>query len=890
MPIKKYFSKLAERFRALRNPEILHHELTAEFQFHIDARAEQLQAQGMPAEEARRTAARQFGPALRVHEQSFDARGGGSMEEIWNDVRFAFRMLRKSPARTALLILTLALGIGANTGVFSVINSVLLRELPFAEPSRLVLLHQADHGQVGGVSYPHYLDWRARSQSFSDMAVYNATSLIFVREGETARLYGATVSSSLFSVLGIAPLRGRLFRSEEDRWGGVGDGQPVLISDRLWRSRFQGKEDVIGQPLVLDGKPHRVIGVLPARLAFPVQNDPLDYWLPVGTDADPAYYGGTVPTSRGYPRYDAVVARLKPGVTPEQARAEMNLLATNMAREHPMATSMNQVAVVPALEDVVGGSRPMLMLVYGGVFCTLLVACANAATLLLAGAGARQKEFAVRAALGAKGARIIRQLVIESLIVSFASGVAGALVAWFMVILFGQLAPANTPRLSDVHLDARVLLYALGISALTGIGFGIFPAIAATRINIVACLKDTARSIGGRSGALYRSTLLISGQIAISMALTCCAALLATSFVRILQSPKGFDPQNILAAAVSLPPANYPRQSPRTAQFFERLLAELRTLPGVESASAAQTLPLSGQNNSTSIEIVGAPLAGKPGADLRFVDVSYFQTLRITLTAGRQFNAQDTAGSAPALIVNQAFVRRYLKTSNPLGTRVHLGWGGNVPKQIVGVIADIRHNSLAIQSEPEVYVPQAQFPSNDMSILLRTTGDPLRLAPALRQKVAAMDASVPVEQVRTLEGYLLLSIAPQRFVMWVLLLFAGGTLLLAAIGLYGIVSYSVRVRTFEFGIRMALGSTARGLMGLVLRQGLAIASPGIVAGLALAIASTRWLARWLYDTSPTDTISLAGSAGVLLLISLAACLGPARRAASVSPWSSMRAD
>jgi putative ABC transport system permease protein len=396
-------------------------------------------------------------------------------------------------------------------------------------------------------------------------------------------VYGATVSANLFTILRVSPLRGRLFRPGEDRWGG-GDGtHPVLISGRLWHSRFEGDADILGKPMVLDAKEFRIIGVISARFAYPIQNDQADYWITVATDADPSYYNGSIPTSRGYPRYDAALARLKPAATIEQARAEMNLIAENIAREHPKASSMDEVRITPATEDLVAPARPMLLLLYGGVFCILLVACANAATLLLVGATAREKEFAVRAALGAKSRRLIRQLLIESLVISVSGGIVGVVLALSLVALFARLAPPDTPRLFNLQVDPTVLLYALLVSAATGLFFGLIPAVAATRIDLVCRLKETSRSLGGRYRILRPGTLLIGGQIALSMALTCSAAVLGSSFLKILQSPKGFEPRHILTASVSLPVSGYPRQSKKVAQFYEALLQNVRALPGVVS-------------------------------------------------------------------------------------------------------------------------------------------------------------------------------------------------------------------------------------------------------------------------------------------------------------------
>jgi len=789
------------------------------------------------------------------------------------DLSFAIRILRKNPSRTVLLVGMLGLGIGINTGVYSVIHSVFLDPLPFRDSSRLMTLHQANRSRAGGVSYPNFQDWRAAATSFESMSVYTSTSAVLADGGATMHVYGAIASANLFETLGVPPLRGRTFLAAEDRWGG---SLPVVISDRLWRSRFHGTDDVIGQYMRLDSEKYRVIGVIDARMAFPVQNDAVDYWTTVAVDGNPAFYGGTTLTSRAYPRYDAVIARLKSGVTPQQAQAEMGLIAQGIAREHPKATSQQEVSVTPALEDLVGEARPMFLLLYGGVLSILLIACANAAVLLLVAAKAREKEFAVRAALGARSGRLIRQLLMESLVVALSGGAAGVLIASWVVALFVRIAPADTARLANVQVDGTLLLYAVGVSLATGIVFGLAPAISAARTDLATRMKNSAF----RSG-----NLLVGGQVALSLALTCCAAVLIASFIKILDSPKGFDPSHILTASITLP-----GNSSKAVQFYEGLLARVRTMPGVESASVAQTLPLSGTNNNTSVQVVGHPEPGKPSADLRFVESNYFATLKIPMVAGRVFDPSDTAQRPPIAVVNQAFVNRYLQGRQAIGSKVMLGWGGDNPKEIVGVIGDVRHNPLATQVSPEVYVPQAQFPLNDMVLVVRTVGAPEGSSRAIRESIAAMDSSIPVERVRTLEAYLLLSVAPQRFLMWVLAAFSGSALLLAAIGLYGVLSYSAERRTREFGIRMALGSTRSELIGLVLSKGMAIGVGGAGAGLILAVASTRFLSRWLFQTSPLDPLSLIGAAAVLLVIAIPACLVPAMRAAAVDPLTSLRAD
>ena len=872
------------RARAVWRKEQVHGEISEEREFHIAMRTADLMRGGMSEESAQAAARGRFGPALRMHEQGFDVRGGGVLEDIAADARVALRIFRKTPAKTAALVAMLALGIGMNTAVFTFLKAVVLEPLPFSKSRELVTIHQIGKGQEEGVSYPNFEDWRAACRSFQALAVYAPDSSTLTAPARVQRVYGAVVSANLFHLLGVTPLRGRLFTDAEDE---PGAGHSVIISDRLWRSEFQGRDDAIGRSLVLDGVGYQVIGVIPSELAYPIHRDAANYWISVAVDAAPSAWGGSVRKSRGYPRYEAAIGRLKPGVTVAQARAEMSVVAGNVARLHPAVDLREGVSVHAAIEDVVGKVRPLLWTLYGAVFCVLAVGCANAATLLLVGAAARRREFALRTALGARPSRLVRQLIVESLLLAFAGGAAGALLAWSLLGLFARIAPAETPRLSAVHPDAAMLFYAAAVSLLTGLAFGIAPAVAALPRNLVGALKNTA---GWRGSTLRPGTILIAGQIALSMMLGCSTAVLTGSFWRILHTPRGFDPHHILTATVSLPSASYPPGSQKAARFYTDLIEKVSPGAEFEGVSAAQSLPLSGQNNSTQVEVAGIDESQKASADLRFVDPAYFRTLRIPLLEGRYPEAHDGHEQPPIAVVNHAFVQRFLHGREPLGAYLQLGWGGDAPKQIVGVVGDIRHDALGAQSRPEAYVPLAQFPLNDVALVMRMRGDTATAARALRAAVQALDATVPVENVRTLDDYLLLSIAPQRFLMWLLAAFAVSTLLLAAIGLYGALSYSTVCRRQEFGVRMALGSSAWGVMRLVLRHGLGVAAAGVLAGLLLVAVAVRFLRGWLYQTSPLDPASLAASGAVLMTVALLACWLPARRAARVNPVTSLRGE
>ena len=871
-------------------PDDLHREISEELRFHIELKAEDLVRQGLTPEQARQEAEKSFGSTTLVGEAGHDVRRSNRLEELTADVRFALRLLKKRPSRTAVLIATLAVGIGVNTAVFGVVHSLLLQPLSFRDADRLVVLHQSNHGSPGGVSYPHFQDWRRGSHSFLNMAVYGAASATLTGQGDPLILSGATASSSLFSVLGVQPIRGRLFRDGDDRWpAGAKIANPVLISDRLWRSRFGERENTVGEIIHLDGHDYNVVGIIPSQLGFPRLKDPVDYWTTVAVDADPGLYGGSIPTSRGYPRYDGAIARLRPGVTLTQAREEMANLAGIIAKEHPKATSANEALVVPALEEVLGAqSRIMVLLLYAAVFCVLLVACVNVATILLVDTLARRREFSLRSALGAPAYKLVRQLLVEATVLAAAGCLVSLVVAALALHLFVTFAPPETPRLGEVHLDASALLYAPALSFLAGLLFGSLPAFSARQYELASALKEGAWSVTVKATGVRAGPVLIGGQIALSMLLTCSATMLVTSFNKILDSPRGFNSHRVLTASVSLPVASYGQASPRVSHFYDSLLQDVRSLPGVESATLAEVLPLSGQSNSTTVAIAGVHQAGMLGVDLRFVDAAYFATLQIPLRGGRLFTAQDRAGRPGCAIVNEAFVRRFLQGRSPYSSDLQLGWGGTKTKRIVGVVSDVRPTATSPASNPEVYVPAAQFPLNNMSLLIRSAGDPHMLVAPLRATIEHLDATVPLDRVRSLQDYLLLSSATQQFLMWILVALAVMTTLLSAVGIYGVLSDATAARTQEFGVRLALGSSRWRVVRLVLQQGLGVAAAGLAVGSVLTLASSKLLQKWLYDASILSASPFLVSAAILSCIVLAACSLPSRRAAAIDPALSLR--
>ncbi len=877
-----------QKWKAALRSEEVHAEISDEMRFHIEMKTEDLMRNGMSAKEAQAAAAQAFGQHSRIREQGYDVRGGGLVEEIFNDARYSLRLLRKQWLKTVVLVATLAVGVGVNTAVFGVVNSVLLQPLPFPGSQELVVLHQANHGQAGGVSYPHFNDWREGSDSFTNMAVYAATSATLTGQGDATIVYGAIGSASLFLVLDVKPLRGRLFADDEDKFTSSG---VALISDRLWKSRFGGRDDILGQNIHLDGRSFEIVGVIASRSAFPVQKDKVDFWTTVAVDANPALYGGTIPTSRGYPRYDGVIARLKPGVALTQAQQEMAVLAKTVARAHPKFTSSNEIALVPEIEEVVGTrSRTMILILYGAVFCVLLVACLNVANILLVDALGRRREFSLRLALGSPVSKLVRQLLVESTIISLIGGLAGLIMAWLVLHVFVALAPEETPRLSDIHLSGDVFFYVIAVSLFCGLLFGCLPALSTRQLDLSDALKENARGVTKRASLFQPGSVLICGQIILGMVLTCCAGVMVDNFSRILHSSRGFNPHGVLTASVSLPAAAYGQASPRVVAYYRSLMEEIRALPGVQAATLSEILPLSGQANGTTVSVVGNAEAGLPATGLRFVEPGYFKALQIPLMGGRAFAPTDTAARPGCAIVNQAFVRRFLRGRAPYASQLKLGWGGDGAKQIVGVVGDVRPSATSPATEPEVYIPFAQFPMNDMSILVRAEGDPYALAGPIREIARRLDASVPLDRVRTLDDYLLLSSAQQQFMMWLLAAFAAAAMLLSAIGLYAVLSDSVLARAHEFGIRLALGSSASKIVALVMSRGLGVTFAGMIIGGIASLFATKLLARWLYESGASNAAVFAYSAALILLAALCACLIPARRAATVDPVSLLRAS
>jgi putative ABC transport system permease protein len=809
--------------------------------------------------------------------------------DLCQDLRFGARMLAKQPGFTLIATLTLALGIGVNTAIFSVVDAVLLRPLPFREAERLMMLGTVDSRKGDGlssVSYPNFVDLRAQSGSFERLAVFRDRSFTLTGSGEPARLKGVVASADLFALLGVSPSLGRSFRPEEDNAG----ASVVILSHGLWRRRFNSDPQVIGRNITLDDRSLTVVGVAPAGFQFPIAAEPADLWTTIAHDAT----GNDPMTAQRGLAYLSVIGRLKPGVSGAQAQAEMDGIARSLERQYPDDNAHHGARLAPALEQIVGDVRRPLLILFGAVGCVLLIACANVANLLLARATARRREIALRAALGASRGRVIRQLLTESVLLALAGSVCGWLLAWSCMESLLSLSPENIPRLQDIRLDGRVFGFTLLVSLLTGAVFGLAPALQAAKTELTETLKEGGRSGEGARGARLRGALIIA-EVAVALVLMAGAGLLLNSFWRLLQVNPGFDPRQTLTFRLSLPASKY--SGSQAVAFFERLQARLQNLPGVRGASVTFALPFGKGNIDTALDIEGRPVApgDRPHVECQSVLPDYFRTLGIRLIKGRDFNARDDLNARRVAIINEALARRFFPNEDPIGKRIRPGITtepGDAPtREIIGVVSDVRYLSLTADVPPEIYMPYPQFTiSNWMRIALRTDADPRSLISAARVEVQALDKELPVFEVKTLDQYVSGAVAHPRFNAILLLLFAGVALLLTAVGIYGVISYSVTQRTREIGIRMALGAPSQDMLRLVVKQGMTLTLIGVGAGLGGALALTRLLKTLLFGVSAADPLTFSIIVLSLIIVAFVACWLPARRATKVDPLVALRQE
>jgi putative ABC transport system permease protein len=860
----------------------LEDQLDEELQFHIEMRTREFIAAGMTPEEARHQAARLFGNQLLLKERTRDVDTIGWIESLWQDLRYALRLLRKSPGFTIVAVLTLALGIGANTAVFSVVNTVLLRPLPYPESERLVKIWSTNpNTNRWGMwtAYPRFVDWRRHATVFEEMATARTWVINLSGGDQPEALYGVVTSSRLFQLLRVQPMLGRAFLPEEDQRG---HDHVIILSYGLWQRRFGGDRAVIGRTVDLDRQSYTVIGVMPRDFRFPPELPAaygVDAWLPPAPDPS-----RDERVSNNYYTY----ARLKPGVALAQAQDEMDAINHGLAEKHSEDRALG-VKVVGWQQQVGSEVRPALLILLGAISLVLLIACANVANLLLARGATRQREAALRQALGAGRGRLIRQLLTESLLLAVFGGVTGLFLAHLGLEVFIRLAP-DIPRLNETTMDPHVLLFSAALTLGTGLIFGIAPALQGSKTDLQDVLKESgSRLTAGSMRARMRSVLVVA-EMTLALMLLAGAALLIRSFVRVQEIDPGFNAKNLLTAFVMLPPAKYPEPR-RQAEFFREVMERIGSLPGVEWAGGADSAPML-SNDAGPVSIEGHPEG--PGevkiqAERPKITPDYFRAMGIRLLRGRAFTWADNEGSPPVAIINEAAARQYWPNEEAMGKRVRLEDGSEpVWRQVIGVVGDVRQDGLVQAGRPEVYAPLNQVPVPYMVLAVRTRSGPAAFAGAVRHAVMAVDKEQPLFQIQAMQQVLDDSVAGRRFQMSLLAFFAAIALGLAAIGIYGLMSYSVHQRTHEIGIRMALGAKREEVLRLVVRQGMVLAMIGVALGTAGALLLTRFLSSMLYGVGVNDPITLLSVAVLLSGVAALASFIPASRASRIDPTVALR--
>jgi putative ABC transport system permease protein len=802
------------------------------------------------------------------------------MQTLWQDLRYGARMLMKKPGFTLIAVITLALGIGANTAIFSVVHAALLRPLPYERPDELVMIWERnlsrglEQSQVSPVTY---CDWREQKHLFDQIAGWWYPQVNLTDTGgEPQRVRTVDVTDGFFDTLGARPVLGRGFQSGEDRPGGE---LLAVIGHELWRSRYNSDPNILGKAVTLDGRSYSVIGVAPPGFDYP---NATQVWCTLGWE--PRQHNRNA-------RFFEVVARLKPGVTPQRAQAEMNALSNRIAQENPQSNKDWSAAVVSLRDQLVGDFRLALLVLFGAVGMVLLIACANVANLLLARAGAREKEVAIRLAIGATRGRLLRQLLTESVLLALLGGVIGLLIAAWGADVLLKLNPVEIPRLDHLAVNAPILAFTLGVSLLTGLIFGVVPALSASRPDLNRTLKEGGRE-SQTGGGRIRGALVVA-EVAIAMMLLLGAGLLLKSFVQLQRVDAGFNAASVLTFNLQLPFSSY-RDWRQVSELYSALIARLKSLPGAQSADATGFLPLEG-GWPTKFLIQGRPpvRGEEPVAQHRPVSEGYFQTMGIPLLGGRRFDDRDQADAPGAVIVNEALRRRYFPNEDPLGKRIttlarQYGPLGRVmpaslEMEIVGVVGNEKNSSLSKTAEPAVYFSHRQFSYRSMSVVVRTTAAPLSLVNAAQNEVWSLDRNLPVSNIKTMEQRLGEAIAQPRFSALLLGLFAALALLLAAVGIYGVISYTVQQRTHEIGVRMALGASAGAILKLVVGRGLALTLTGVGLGVLGAFGLTRMISGLLFGVRATDPLIFVAMPALLALVALVACWIPARRATQVDP-------
>ena len=881
------FSRLMVRLRALVRRAEMDRELDEEVRFHLDREIEENVRRGMTPEEARRAAMMSFGGVEGIKEECRDVRGLRLVEDLSQDVRYGARVLLKSPGFSLVAVLTLALGIGASTAIFSVVNALLLRALPYRNADRVVIVWEENRpreNHMNTVSPANFLDWKDQAQSFDEMAAFYDARVNLTNAGEPEEIPAQVSTGNLFALLGVGPVLGRFYTVEDEE---PGRDDVVVLSYGLWQRRFGGARDIIGQKITLNNQNLEVIGVAPPDFKFFIKRGsligkPAEMWMPTK-------FGEEYRQRKG--RFISVAARLKPGVTAAEVQAEMNTIGARLEQQYPDFNAGWGVNVVPLRQQLAGEIKTSLYVLLGAVGFVLLIACANVANLMLARAATRQKEIAIRTALGASRKRVVRQLLTESLILSCAGGLFGLLIALWGVEALVSLSPRNLIGIERVGLSLPVLGFTFLVSLLTGVIFGLVPAIEASRLNLNESLKEAGKSSMGTPRSQRIRSIFVVAEVALALVLLVGAGLMIQSFRRLQSVDPGFNARSVLTMRVILPRRKYVEDGQRIA-FFRQAVERIGHLPGVESASAVSYLPFAGLGAGTNFFIEGQPKP-PPGqdfiCDVRVTDENYFRTMGIPVLAGRTYTAQEAQEARKVVVISEALARKYFPGEDPIGHRIAIYMKDDPePTEIIGVVADSKTNALDEETQPMVYWPHAELAYGGMTIIARTTGDPLSLAAAAQREIQIIDKDQPVSEVRTMEGWLSESVARTRFGTFLLSVFAAVALLLAAVGIYGVMAYSVTQRTHEIGIRMALGAQRRDLVRMVVGQGLTLTLIGVGLGLVAAFGLTRVMTSLLFGISATDPATFGGISMLLALAALLACLIPARRATRVDPMVALR--
>ncbi len=866
------------RLRSLFRRKNVEAELDDELRFHFEKQVSKFIQSGLAPEEAKRRARLEFGGMEQLKEEHRDARGVSFIETLVQDVRYGVRTLRKNPGFAAIAVLTLALAIGANTAIFSVVDAVLLRPLPFKDPARLVWA--TEHFAFGPSTMvsADFPAWKDRNHVFEQIAAFGGTAgANLTGAGEPARVTVTQVTTGLFSMLGVQPVAGRAFLADEEKQG---QEHLALLSETLWRNRFSADPRIIGETIRLDGTGYIVVGVMPANV-----RPQADVWTPLALDAEIF--------SPHSPRWMmlAAIGRLKPRVQISKAQADLQFLAQEMDKEYPPQAAQfrahETVEVMPLHELLVQNVRSLLLILLGTVGFVLLIACANVANLLLSRSIVRGREIAVRAALGAGRLRLVQQLLTEALLLAAIGGVLGSITGLWAAKILRQLIPASLP--AEVRLDPRIFAFSTAIITLALFSFGLIPALIASRTDVNETLKEGGLRLGASPGTHRLRGLMSAGEIALSVILLVGAGLLLRSFLRLTEVDLGFDPNGLLIATVERP-LTAAFDSQQHSAFFQASLERIRNLPGVKDAALTQRYPLGPPHNATMMLRVQGAENFRPPQPISVTEISpdYFHVMRIRLLKGRTFSDRDVAGAQGAAIINESLARMLFGTREPVGQHISFNPAPAPWSEVVGVVADIRDNVIEEAPAPQIFVPYLQQPSFSMAFVLRTESNPQMLAGAVREAVQSIDKNQPLSDTTTMDEVIAKSVAPRRFRMFLLGLFALLALLLAVIGVYGVIAYSSSQRTHEFGVRIALGADRQDILKLVVRQGFKLALLGVSIGVAGAFLLTRFLSSLLYEVSPHDPLTFAGVAALLMLVALAASYIPARRAMRVDPMVALR--